>query len=814
MSFYQKLFFLLIVGLFSLGIACGGSSSSSSNNDSGDAGSTNGSGSALTVTDKVTVVDAEESTSSNISALKFALPKTLPSDTNSPYYTDEQNVWMEEKSAESFDIINEILCIMDQMGDDFMINQGWYIAQVDIALCDNNSDDAEAAAQGQQDQSSGGGTDKPEYEFYTAGFSRENGSAPEYGNIWMHFAEDEFEPPMLIQVNLVITESKDEAPPFGAFEMYFKAFIENEDGTLTDEVIISGFLKSERQEDDSLILKFYADSNGDEFGFTERVAMIREGNNSFGVMAGEESFEGETHERNYRISSNDTYFARDDGNEVICESRNNPVETVHSYGLYDPTTGARLERNGGFSIYVPGSLDDPEDRIHGWASYWGIHIDDDQTISDGDTVYKEEWGPPEEQTDPIAYTVFKRGGKLVKHTRKTMTLGEIHGIPLSYYQCNEEGCTDYCTYWDSSALKFYNYGTRSYDTYQCEEFAPVAVTFSTNEWSFHAWCESCGGSIEVELRDANEKLVILKNTDPVIFYLEETMTASVTDVPTELVCASECPDPSAINTDSPHFVKSMWETTDNFELVAEKVEPTKLVEGTHHVKYTVNDLTLQYKGTDVVMEDSVASDWGVWSGPLIKPSDVSKLQCDWTNENNVKGTCFWKGRTELDVYWTWETGSNSWNQYTALQDSNGNIVFFDHPLDVQYKHSDGATYQLQFEGHRNLHGIPGICMSWETGGEVSCSEGGDIRWIPQFSILDGSLVTDVASDATYLVKGLDKEQRMEIVDSQLCEEAGLKFRLDDGDLPHSDEFVDFDIGTEPVVTDPPAMIAGEYQGEE
>jgi len=104
-------------------------------------------------------VDAQETTSAaKLKALKMKAPvlkavSDLPS--GSDYNTDESFVYVEERSAESFDIINEILCMMAQSGYDSMLNKGNYRAQIDVTQCSNSKDSASSAGASSQNQSSG-----------------------------------------------------------------------------------------------------------------------------------------------------------------------------------------------------------------------------------------------------------------------------------------------------------------------------------------------------------------------------------------------------------------------------------------------------------------------------------------------------------------------------------------------------------------------------------------------------------------------------------------------------------------------------------
>jgi hypothetical protein len=165
----------------------------------------------------------------------------------------------------------------------------------------------------------------------------------------------------------------------------------------------------------------------------------------------------------------------------------------------------------------------------------------------------------------------------------------------------------------------------------------------------------------------------------------------------------------------------------------------------------------------------------------------------------------------LPEFYTWETGPNEWNKFTALVNpDDSSILKFDPPLQVSYLHTwddlSTSTFNLEYSGFGNLQGIPGKCIDWDSGDEIECGEG--TRWIPQFSISEGSEVTDVSDGTTlYYVKALEKEQRMKQLEESICAELPTNTYT----LPSMSEWVNPDIGTEPVVEGAPAVIGGVVQ---
>jgi hypothetical protein len=213
---------------------------------------------------------------------------------------------------------------------------------------------------------------------------------------------------------------------------------------------------------------------------------------------------------------------------------------------------------------------------------------------------------------------------------------------------------------------------------------------------------------------------------------------------------------------------------------------------------------------------------GINSGPLFDPAILSlttgsnALVCDW----DATSTCAYKAWSVLDEFYTWETGPNEWNKFTALEG-----VRFEPPLQVEYIHSeagskyDGTKFYLQYTGFGDLQGIPGKCVDLDNPDlTADCSQGGSVRWVPEFTIPDivsgttTSLteVTDVAHPTVkYIVKALEKEERMKIADIGNCNDNDLPTK--EYQLPSMDSFINPFIGSQPDVTAPPAVIGGVVQ---
>jgi hypothetical protein len=481
-------------------------------------------------------------------------------------------------------------------------------------------------------------------------------------------------------------------------------------------------------------------------------------------------------------------------------------------GVYDGN-GDRVSRESGFPVRYG--------TLNGWIGYWGPWFPDNVTLQSGDNVYKQTFGSG--GGSETAYKILVSGGKLKKHTRKELLLGEIVNIPLDY---NEFGTDNqYRIVWNGSAFK--KVATMNKTNWTWADLSPQ-VDMNLNALKFselHFWSQALGGSVQVKLEvaayDNNGTMdpsddtfsCVATGATPVVTYQEVTVNPGDT-IPASLACFENCPDAAAIGASNPFKIVSSFQ----------QAAPAEAVPATY--TFSPDNMVLLDGGSEVVSATSnSAMPWGVMSGPLFEPTsaNLNQLACGWDNTGNT--TCAWQARSNLTSYYTWETGPNNWNKFIGLYTTgllgSRTFVTFEAPLQLGYTHLATGKYQnakfyLEYSGFGNLNGIPGMCVNMDTGLAADCSQGGPgapIRWVPEITIPDGSALTSGGS--TYYVKALDKEQRMKKVSAAACSVldvtpyAALT-------LPSLSEFVDpttgsGSIGSEPSVIGAPAVIGGVLQ---
>jgi len=802
---------------------------------SGDSGTTAAgkiSLSALVLPDNVSVVDPKGGSvnpkpslfRSIISALTLTgLPPA------SDYANDKVSIYVNERSLETFGSVSEILCMVRQSRYDVMLNRGPYIAQVDKNLCSSARSNASSAGQASTNQSSG--ATMPNYENWTVNSFRISSQSPHIVQVWVHSQDNNSSKVQLIYAKIVITEGANTAPPYGVFSLNFKMY----DPADLSTILAKGFLNAERDSSGKVLL-FFATEDKDSYDIQKATLDKDIGNNrgSGSVLkAGTGPWLPSPEITRFNLSYDAGNFLRSDNTGSICLSRNNIVESSWRYGLYTTDTnpsaplGTRVTRNSNFQV--------KKGSVYGSIGYWGAWFPSVNgtpvTVSDGDQVFKHDYA---NNTD-TAYTVFQRGGKLKKYSRKNVTLNDIRNIPLIWF----EGSNTFSVTWDGFA--FYKIaqlqGGNSWTTLT----PAIAMDLSALPWvDLGFYSQSLSGSVVVKLpaptvtpsgsectRNVTNGLFNCmgkaSNGTPVVYFKENIIFPGDT-VPAQLACFERCPDASNLATTAPYYDTSLISyqtvtpalaTFKSYSFISTGKTPTSMV------------LTDSITGAPVTA-DTTTSPYqnGITSGIMTSPTSTywDLLACPW----NPGSTCAGLAWTVLPEFYVWETGQSTWNQFVTVLDSGGAPIRFDPPLQVQYIHSqptatapDGkynnVTFFLEYSGFGDLNGIPGKCVDIDDPSNlnVNCSDSGTnraIRWVPEFSIprsdAAGNLteVIDVAQPTiTYFVKALETEQRLGL--GANC--AGLT--TTPYQLPSMSSWINPLIGSEPVITAPPAVVGGVVQ---
>jgi hypothetical protein len=727
---------------------------------------------------------------------------------NSAYATDTQSSHVEDATSRGIGQVNMITCIMGALRADATVNDGAYNALVGMQKCDPNKRGS-ADADGSQSGS---------FVTATVNSTRTSNTDPMRARIWLDDPEAEG---AAIFINLTASAAPNLSNPYGIFRVDYCG---NMDGTAG--CAFNGFLDGS-----AAGVAYFEREQGDGGGGTKALRMTASSTTSGSGSLHLEDGNNANNSSTFSFAYNADYYRRSDagGDQCFARDARDPDTgmSVWRYGLYDSTTGARIERSSGFPIEYTNS----GTRYQGYLGYYGLSLPPaaQSLLANGDTVEKVDYGNGNAPTR-TPFTVVKAGGKLTKYTRHSRTLRGIDQIKFSTFVGNEasgmfsgaQTNAQYEMYWDEAAGDFKVTGQMVCGNNGCSTQAlpnpqAVAPSFFALR-GIQGYSQQLGGELFVNLQGAGSTVdsaavqVVYRSVD--VVYPSE--------LPAALHCVRDCPTAASMTAYfSPGGSSSPFAgtSTNNFQ-------PTLAANVVSYTSDAATALLLDGAAAAVVLEvdpeqleNSQQFRNGLRTGKLFV--NLADAECD-LGSNTY---CEWR-INNLDVYYQWETGPNPYNQFAAAKGSNGQFVNLDAPLQVNFAVPQGAAFGsyagksivLQYGGFGELYGLPGICVSPHTNQEVACGAGGEVRYVPSFVIPDDSTQGVVtAGGTTYLVKWLEREIRFARKSLGVCDAAGLTVPSGmtlptAADLKNpSDPASDIYIGVRPVVTAAPRVIHGEVK---
>lgn len=811
----------IVLALLAAGIsACGGGGDTTTTTTTATTTTTV---SALAIPATMSVINDSSSSSvaalqTNFRAASAGLSKAL-SDPGTDYSKDKKNSYVYDDSMESMQTVNMILCIMDQMRADAMVNKGNYAVLINGDKCEQGKNQDSSATTG---QSSGQTTDLWRW---VVNVSRSDNSAPQIVKAWSE--DEEMGGPgqsQRIEVETTVTEGVSSANPFGKFIMNFKGV-----NPTTGAVMMKGTLKTETATSGKVAFTFYevdgtqsSTYNPGEFFFERASSVVTASDGSNGVAQTisleEGNFGGggtQSNSAGYAIAYNAAHVLRA-GNSTttkaqlqamnsstpgICLSRTNFDTNVWRYDLYHAadgtfngnavTAGQRVELNSGFPI----SYDNAGTSVFGHVGYWGIWLNDSSVnLANGATITKQAHG----STAAESYTVVQAPGKLVRSTAKQVAVVKLLGETLTYWGQNPSSSAFGQWQVQYMAADGGMHPTAGFyivaEITGHDQNGPITAALTTHvnvtptTGNFLGlFSESLGGRVNFVGGSLN-----------VVYYVEEFVNGNDamfanSDAAVTLNCFQRCLKGGI----------SQADVDNNFN--PDAIFGPNAPDVNTPVTYTISrtDMALKTVSTPAtvaltngVMPGSSSShQWGMNSGEMITADTSISTMVDLYNP------------TVVSVSYRWETGHNSWNKLTAVKNAAGAFVSFDKPLQFTYDHTtakdanadtayDGKTFRLNYGGNGDLRGIP-------SGPDASG------RWHSDFAIKDGTAMGPTTG-TEFVIKAREEEKKLK-ADVGAC--SALVINQPATPLPTGVDstFSTFNNGAMPTVTAAPAVIEGEVQ---
>jgi len=698
------------------------------------------------------------------------------------------HLWNEALSP--VELVNSILCFTAQMRAEEFVNAGAYSVLADESLC--FTEDSEDGSQ------SSGASNTPSYSTAIINAVQEDDDSPLTVSVWlpsMQVGDGDG----AIKFKATITEGADDENPFGQFTFNYAFFSDIAD----TEAIGGGEVKTIDEEGKIGFTLYEEDPR-----YSQTASVVMNEDRSEGIALTSNSHQEHSaafalafNEDNVLLQKGQSYdtlgYVNND-QDGTCLSRTNIIETVHRYNVFDAESGDAVEIDSGFSFKYDSDNDGTDDS-YGHIGYWGIWTESGNGLDNGTEITLDNH---DGQDSGESYTVVTTPGRLIKKSIETLNLSDADGISFSYWSdiAQEAGYDDlvvsYLTTDDGvEADGFYvthgrNWGENGETLTEIDE---TLISLSDNE-VLYLHSNQLGGQVQY------------KAGDTAFSFFKETFMTGTETAEGELFAASSatlhCVDRCPIGElgasdlsdfDSP-FVSGVNGSLDN--AVAYTISNTG-ASALALTRSSNSEVVMYEEGLSESELQNTPHSWGLQSGAMVTTAALAEMSNPWDIYDPEIVTEFY----------VWETGPNDWNKVTTVQDSEGEYLSFDRPLQFAYQHSDakdrtgdagdydGATYMLNYGGNGDLWGLP-FEQEEETG-----------RHFAVFNLADGATL---GTNDAYVVKAADIEGTMAAANGE-CDD--LSIEEPEVAVPSSIEG-GVDIGTMPVITDDPKAIAGVLVEEE
>lgn len=675
---------------------------------------------------------------SAVGAAAYAAP---PAD--SPYYTDVQAQYPQDKAQDTFQTASFISCFITSMAPNISVGVGQYLAYVDESKCDDSGSSSNTS-------STTGATSAapPSYSKALVTVTETAGGELALDVIFKSVdTEDNVKVPKNIQVKGKVRSGPAITPPYGDWEVHYCASREGDAGSCND-----GFGYAIVN---SKGISVYGKEGGG-YRSGRSVYSSADGSSGYGIASVNEPQWNNYADVVFGFAPG-VYSLKDrrTGSEACFNPSTRAAGTRFSTWenfLYDKTTGQKVAYdNGGFRL-----KSDLTGYTVGDFSYWGVNFWNEANASDqleGAALINAE--------DPSKrYTLRKTPGRLQKTTTKVSTgLAELDGIPLNFgvwgwvnnqqvssrELLNNIGVQTSSTSlsligsWSAADGAFIITGYQDCSNSNCQTY-PIANRTQTLSQlrslgvdNVNAWVNGVNANYNFALtkwnNTTNQRDTFTADTVRLIRQSSEVVTPGDASIPATLYCVGgNCPAVSngrLVDVNQQHWpaissdvVSLTWD--------AQRGAPTVTGGGvTLPVDWRVagNDNNGHYYQLYTSTNGMAC---GLWDSTLNGGSG---------GYNPTGGLCPDQIRDqESSVFYTWSSG-NKWDAYSYLVGSNGQVAQARKPMVVRYTVASnqgtapgyvGKTVTVESPRPGNLW-LPGHCVDPTTQADAACTS--NTRWV-------------------------------------------------------------------------------------
>ena len=426
--------------------SCGGSSGGGSSSDV----------EALTLPSRIELTKADGGSTASASLT----PNSGFGDPGTDYTNTEKQTYVEDVT-ESLTVINKILGAVKETGYQYFVNQGPYTALVAPVGDDNEAQSGGATSS----------TTTENLQEMVVDVTRASSTAPMIVKVWVVENREDGHA-QLIKAYFEVTRGVSDEYPMGELEAHIKGLPLDSSGNVSSSTpLFRNALRvsSSGGQVSVQYVDFGSETNpGGTYQWDRKINLVSNPDFTEGkgylVNSETNSSTGTLDTATHFIAFNADYFRMKtvETSVVKAYKKTQFLRRVHCYKLFDKDTGAEVSLAGGFPIqFANGKM--------GFIGYYGPWAPQGVSFSSGSVVTRVGTGQQ--------YTLFGVRGRLVKHTKATVTLADIVGAEV--YVWDETNRRDTIVTWNGT--NFVKLGTRDSNGNVTYLSTPTAYNFA-NSW--------------------------------------------------------------------------------------------------------------------------------------------------------------------------------------------------------------------------------------------------------------------------------------------------------------------------------------------
>ena len=636
-----------------------------------------------------------------------------------------QDKWSEDMANEFVSMPNSFACIISNSGGEANPNGSW-TALIDEAACGLAEPDAQGATV---------------YSSSAMQSSRASNNSAQEVTAWFNATGG-----MRYIANVTLKKGADTLPPFG--EWYFSFY---NAGTLSGStwttytkdtstdygyvdispsgndiaILVATEMNMEQNmgaftgviDDDTYAKVLFVGGSSDNtkfVGSSNNVITNKATGNDTGMGDGYSMVAGSTSSTHYfRVNLNQA-GAVVTGTDA-CFDRTQQFETTHQSGLFNATTGAKVDLTGGFGFTK-------SDGTRGYLGPWGVWIDGGETNF---TTNSRSLAITND--DSVSYTLKWAPGTLQQMSFTSETLANGDTFKMWY----DEGGEEVTAVWDNANSRFTLTGST------------VNATLSSTNWERYMWSDvkranviwTGGNTVKLQNRKDVTFSSTLADATSTKFYskyangLQHTKASSL---PYTLSAFN-----SANNTFELMYDNATANAAKTYFFTGStpggSYEPNTLYLDTGNGELSTDDKPIRFdfalndqknESTDYGNSDATASfthNDSKWPGGNM--SLVLASEADTTGDTCDKAGGDYSGCTSYE----WQFGAMPWNHSTAAYDASGAAVTLDDPIMIEYTYvatddrNNGMSINIRTQDEYNP--LTGCSAIQDSGNSTTDSNG-------------------------------------------------------------------------------------------